>query len=78
MAKTDKSEMQELGLTTFSRLKELVRGLEDDEKRLVADWGPGEVEFKLNSDEVAWFVAYKTAMPAIAARKLASRARGGE
>jgi hypothetical protein len=49
-----------LSLTTFAKLKEMVKELEDNEKRLGQDFGPAEIEFKLNPNEVAWFVAYRT------------------
>ncbi len=73
MAKNDKSALQEVGMSTFARLKDLVRGLEDDERRIANQWGPGEVEFKLSMDEVAWYVAYKTSMPALTDREIAGR-----
>lgn len=74
----DKGVMRELGVSTFARLKDLVRGLEDDERRIAEQWGPGEVEFQLRTDEVAWYVAYKTAMAALDQRELATRIRTGE
>jgi hypothetical protein len=51
---------QALCVSTFARLKELVRELEDEEKRLGRHFGPSEIEFKLSPNEVAWYVAYKT------------------
>jgi hypothetical protein len=78
MATDDKGALRDLGVSTFARLKDMVRGLEDDERRLAEQWGPGEVEFRLNADEVAWYVAYKTSMPALTARELATRIKGTE
>lgn len=65
---------QALTLSTFSRLKDLVRELEDNEKRLGQDFTRAEVEFKLSADEVAWYVAYKTLADAVQVeRGLATR-----
>lgn len=52
--------LRELGISTFARLKDLVRELEDNEKRITQDWNPALIEFKLNPGEMAWFVAYST------------------
>lgn len=61
-----------LNISSFVRLKELVRDLEDNEKRLGADVGSAEVEFKLNPDEMAWYVAYKTSAETIGLDAVAS------
>ncbi len=56
---------QALNLSTFTRLKDLVRELEDNEKRVGRDLATSQIEFRLDPDEMAWFVAYKTSMPAL-------------
>ncbi|WP_294123369.1 hypothetical protein [Sphingomonas sp.] len=59
------SARRALNVSSFVRLKELVRELEDNEKRVGADLGSAEIEFKLNPGEMAWYVAYKTAAASI-------------
>jgi hypothetical protein len=49
-----------LSVATFARLKTLVRELEDSEKLIGENFGPAEIDFKLNPNEVAWYVAYRT------------------
>ncbi len=54
-----------LNISSFVRLKEIVRDLEDNEKRVSRDLGTAAIEFKLNADEMAWYVAYKTATESV-------------
>ncbi len=54
------SARQALNVSTFSRVKDLVRELEDGERRLGKEFTASQIDFKLNSEEMAWFVAYKT------------------
>ncbi|WP_294123367.1 hypothetical protein [Sphingomonas sp.] len=75
---SNKLALRELGISTFSRLKDLVRELEDSEKRITQDWNPAEVEFKLNPGEMAWFVAYRTSAASLPLQvePVAGKARG--
>jgi hypothetical protein len=59
------SARQALSVSTFSRVKDLVRELEDGERRLGKEFSASQIDFKLNSEEMAWFVAYKTAAEAV-------------
>jgi hypothetical protein len=52
--------VRELSLSTFMRLKDLVRQLEEDERRVTPGSSVGQIEFKLSADDMAWYVAYKT------------------
>lgn len=58
------SNDRKLQLTRFSRIKEIVKELEDvegAEKARIEENG-GEIELKINSiDPALWYVAYKTA-----------------
>jgi hypothetical protein len=63
-----------LTIATFARLKDMVRELEENEKRIGQDFGPAEIEFKLNPNEVAWFVAYKTAAAGVTLPSSATQA----
>jgi hypothetical protein len=66
MAESDSlAAKRAIAASTFSRVKDLVRELEDNEKRLAKEFGTASIEFKMAADELAWFVAYRTAAATI-------------
>lgn len=54
-----------LSVETFAKLKDLVRDLEEAERRLGQDFVGAEMEFRLDPGMVAWYVAYSTAAATI-------------
>jgi hypothetical protein len=64
---------QALNFSAFSRVKDLVRELEDGERRLGKDFNQSQIDFRLSSDEMAWFVAYKTAADAVQREAITSK-----
>jgi hypothetical protein len=60
MADDSISAKRAVALSTFSRLKDVVRELETNEKRLAVEATGASMEFKLSADDANWFVAYKT------------------
>jgi hypothetical protein len=61
MAKDAKGTVaRELSASVFGRLKDLVRQLEDNERRIEPELSGAQIEFKINETDVAWYVAYKT------------------
>jgi hypothetical protein len=74
MADDTVSAKRALALSTFGRLKDVVRELEDNEKRLSRDFPGAAIEFKVSSDDTAWFVAYKTSAEALTLGSIIERA----
>jgi hypothetical protein len=64
------ASVRTLQVSTFSRVKDLVRELEDLEKQQGRDFANAEVEFRLNPGELAWYVAYKTSAASLTAAGL--------
>lgn len=65
MADESFSAKHALSLATFVRLKDIVRELEDNEKRLDRDLPGSSIEFKMGGEEMSWYVAYKTSAEAV-------------
>lgn len=51
--------------SAFGRIKDLVRELEENEKKIGLDFNSAEIEFKMGADDIAWYVAYKTVAAAV-------------
>ena len=69
------SGAREQGVALFSRLKDLVRQLEEDERKLDRDQSSATIAFKLRPNQVAWFVAYSTAGESVAASTASAEPR---
>lgn len=60
---------REFSVATFGKLKDLVRQLEDNERRIGQEVGPAQVQVRISADDVAWFVAYKTSAEGVEFRR---------
>lgn len=54
------SAKQAIASSALGRIRELVRELEENEKKIGRDFNSAEIEFKMGADDIAWYVAYRT------------------
>jgi len=56
----DKGQGKPLSNTIFEKVRQIVRELEDSEAKSLDRNPGGEIEIKIGSDQIMWYVAYRT------------------